>query len=62
MAIRCYECNKSVICKDEHNEWLRIFHFIEMLLHQGEITENMFNVLVDSLMYLKPKSIEDGVE
>ena len=56
--LRCYTCGEEVrisIGKPTYSDWLKIMHYFEHELSEGEITEATFESMVDALMTFRPE-------
>ncbi len=62
--LRCDTCSKELeisIGDVAYNDWLKVMHYLEHELLEGEITENTHNSLVSAMMSVKPWSQEEMI-
>ena len=55
--LRCETCHKDINLKFpdiKYNDWLKLMHYFEHEVLEGEITELTFNEMTDALMSVKP--------
>ena len=58
--IRCTECKKNIIKDTAYTDWLRLLHFIEFLHLQGDISDHLFEQMVDAMMTFKLHAVEES--
>lgn len=51
---KCSSCQKDLGVYDSRSAWLKLLHYLEIELMQGEITEATFGILFDALQSLEP--------
>jgi hypothetical protein len=53
--MKCQECNQEIKSQVSYNEWLKVMHYIEIELLQGDITQQTYEALESAMLYLKPE-------
>lgn len=60
MPLKCEECNKIVYeATDPYNDWLKLFHLLEFLLNEEQITYTTYESALNSLLRFKRYAQED---
>ena len=55
---RCSNCQKSLYEEcglDPFDDWLKVMHYLEIELMQGDMTEQAYDTLTNSMMTIRPE-------
>ncbi len=56
--MRCDRCQnhlEKIMPNIKNNDWLKLYHYFEHELNEGEITNETWATMTDSLVSLKPE-------
>jgi hypothetical protein len=61
MNIRCSECRKDMMdpIKPRWQAWTRLANYLQIANLQGEITDDLYEQLVEDLDWFKPEGEDD---
>ena len=60
--MRCSKCQKAmeeVLWDGARGDWLKLMHYFEHELAEGEITNETYEVMTDALCRFRPEDPED---
>lgn len=58
MSFKCSQCSKSLneeVGLSPFHDWLKVMHYLEVELTQGEITNATYEVLANAMMCVRPE-------
>jgi len=54
IVCKCSSCQKDLGIYDPRSAWLKLLHYLEIELMQGDITEETYGILMDALQEIEP--------
>ena len=62
ILVECKECKKEVLKMTAYQEWLSLFNYFECSYYNGEITSELFQLMIDRLCHFKPIIEEEFIK